>query len=81
MAYRPHSRPPCFLFPILSRESSPDKRAKEVRAAGPDLLVCIYLWGTCQMLSAYSATARSAAKMPLRAILRRLMRFHCSTSV
>ena len=33
------------------------------------------------MLSAYSATARSAAKMPLRAMLCRLMRFHWMGSV
>ncbi len=39
-------------------------------------LPCFYLWGTCQMVSAYSATARSAAKMPERAMLCRLISFH-----
>ena len=34
-----------------------------------------HLCGTCQIFSAYSATERSAAKMPLRAMLWRLMRF------
>jgi len=36
----------------------------------------VYLWETPQMLSAYSAMERSAAKIPERATLCRLMVFH-----
>lgn len=35
-----------------------------------------YLCGTCQIVSAYCATARSAAKIPLRAMFRSEARFH-----
>ena len=41
---------------------------------GRELFYCLY--GTCQMVSAYWAMARSAANTPLRAMLVRLMRFH-----
>lgn len=37
-------------------------------------------YGTCQMRSAYSATARSAANPPLRAMLCRLISFHFTGS-
>ena len=49
-------------------------------AAPRSLLFAYFLYGTCQMVSAYWAMARSAAKMPLRAMFSRLMRFHCVLS-
>jgi len=43
-------------------------------------LAALYRWGTCQILSAYSVTARSAANTPLRAMLCRLIVFHFAAS-
>ena len=79
----------CSAFPLCAKmahnpsHKNPLSRGKQHpsrRPAGGVLFASIYLWGTCQMLSAYSRTDRSAAKMPLRAMLWRLMRFQRSRS-
>ena len=77
-----------YLLGLKKERSSADRSPVRVffcAETAPGLLAggCLefcHLWGTCQMWSAYSATARSAAKMPLRAMLWRLMRFHFSWS-
>lgn len=70
---------PCILSCILrSIRRAVQNRPALLCRAGRRSYHCLY--GTCQMVSAYWAMALSAAKLPLRAMFRRLIWFHCFLS-
>ena len=66
--WQPDGRSPCL--PCTAGEAYNRKAA----GLAPRLLHCVIYTSMCQIFSAYSLTARSAAKMPLSAMFTRLMR-------